>query len=307
MATPSILQFLAASGQSPSRTFGSKLTPGSYVLFGLAGAGGAAVSNITSSAGNTYTLIASDGSSFVLYGGFNTAGNVNETVGWSTVGNVGAFPTLSEWSGVNRTTPTSGTPSVNQYASSPVTMNSITTTLIDCTLVIISGYCNTNAGWTFTGSYSGFTKAINSAATQLGYGAETTPGTYAPTWTMTNVNNVLFLVALVGADATAATPTFSPVAGTYNSPQTVTITSATSGGTIYYTTDGTTPTIASSSIPNGGTVSINSSSTLNAIEVAAGYNNSAVGSAAYTINSSGGGSKTWNCVNLSQSLRGLRK
>lgn len=46
----------------------------------------------------------------------------------------------------------------------------------------------------------------------------------------------------------AATPTFS-LSGT-----TLTITSATSGGTIYYTTDGTNPTHSSSSISNGDSI-----------------------------------------------------
>ena len=39
----------------------------------------------------------------------------------------------------------------------------------------------------------------------------------------------------------AATPTFSPVAGTYSSTQTVTISDTTTGAAILYTTDGTTP------------------------------------------------------------------
>src|ERR1700730_1163615 len=44
----------------------------------------------------------------------------------------------------------------------------------------------------------------------------------------------------------AATPTFSPAGGVYTSAQSVTISSATSGATIYYTTNGvTTPTTAS--------------------------------------------------------------
>ncbi|MCR4837049.1 MAG: chitobiase/beta-hexosaminidase C-terminal domain-containing protein, partial [Bacteroidaceae bacterium] len=44
---------------------------------------------------------------------------------------------------------------------------------------------------------------------------------------------------------TVSTPTFSPAGGTYTTEQTVTISCATSGATIYYTTDGTTPSAAS--------------------------------------------------------------
>ena len=39
----------------------------------------------------------------------------------------------------------------------------------------------------------------------------------------------------------AAAPTFSPAAGTYTSAQTVTISTTTSGASIRYTTDGSTP------------------------------------------------------------------
>ena len=83
----------------------------------------------------------------------------------------------------------------------------------------------------------------------------------------------------------AATPTFSPVAGTYTGTQTVTITSSTSGGTIYYTTDGTTPTHSSSSISNGSTISVASSLTVKALASVSNFVDSAVGSAAYVINS----------------------
>jgi peptidoglycan/xylan/chitin deacetylase (PgdA/CDA1 family) len=80
---------------------------------------------------------------------------------------------------------------------------------------------------------------------------------------------------------TAATPVFSPVAGTYTSAQNVTISDATAGASIRYTTDGTTPT--ASSILYSGAISVASSKTLKAIAIASGYNNSAVASAAYTI------------------------
>ena len=87
----------------------------------------------------------------------------------------------------------------------------------------------------------------------------------------------------------AATPTFSPVAGTYTGTQTITLTS-TSGGTIYYTKDGTTPTHASSSISSGSTISVSASATVKAIASVSDFADSAVGSAAYTITSGGGSS-----------------
>lgn len=80
---------------------------------------------------------------------------------------------------------------------------------------------------------------------------------------------------------TAATPTFSPAAGTYGSPQTVTISDSTSGAVIYYTTNGAAPTTSSTKYV--GPITVNSSETLKSIATASGYSQSAVASAAYTI------------------------
>jgi hypothetical protein len=79
----------------------------------------------------------------------------------------------------------------------------------------------------------------------------------------------------------AATPTFSPAAGTYNSVQTVAISTTTPNATIYYTTDGTTPTTSSSIYE--GIISVASTETVEAVAIASGYSLSAIGSAAYTI------------------------
>ena len=87
-------------------------------------------------------------------------------------------------------------------------------------------------------------------------------------------------IVVNGAGA-AATPTFTPVAGTYAPGQTVTISDATAGAIIYYTTNGTTPT--SSSSVYKGAISISTAETLEAIATANGYTTSAVATAAYTI------------------------
>lgn len=81
--------------------------------------------------------------------------------------------------------------------------------------------------------------------------------------------------------ASVATPTFSVAAGTYTSAQSVSISCATAGSTIYYTTDGTTPT--SSSTEYSSAISISSSCTLKAI-AKKGSDYSSVASASYTIN-----------------------
>jgi hypothetical protein len=78
-------------------------------------------------------------------------------------------------------------------------------------------------------------------------------------------------------------PIFSPVGGTYSSTQTVTISDATSGATIYYTTNGAIPTTSSAIYSSPITVS--ASETVKAIATANGYNPGAFGSASFTINS----------------------
>ncbi len=83
------------------------------------------------------------------------------------------------------------------------------------------------------------------------------------------------------ASQTTATPVFSVAAGTYATPQSVTITDTTPGATIYYTTDASTPSVASTAYT--GPITVSSAETISAIAVAANYNDSAVAKAAYVI------------------------
>ncbi len=77
------------------------------------------------------------------------------------------------------------------------------------------------------------------------------------------------------------TPTFSVPAGTYNQPQTVTVSTTTGGATIYYTIDGSTPTTASTRYT--GPIAVPRTMTIRAMAVAGGMADSAVASVTYTL------------------------
>ncbi len=111
-------------------------------------------------------------------------------------------------------------------------------------------------------------KTINALATAS---RQTTSGTASATYTI---------------ESQVAAPSFSPPAGSYSAAQSVTVSSTTGGATIYYTTDGSTP--STSSAVYSAPVNVSSSETLKAFAVKSGFFNSTVGSATYTISTGGG-------------------
>src|SRR5208282_987829 len=100
--------------------------------------------------------------------------------------------------------------------------------------------------------------------------------TFAPTSDVVAVNsgnqpNINF----TGTHLQVATPTYSPVGGTFGSPTTVTVSdtnSGLSGFAMYYTLDGTIPTTSSTLYT--GPITISSTQTLKVLAVATGYINS---------------------------------
>jgi hypothetical protein len=127
--------------------------------------------------------------------------------------------------------------------------------------------------------------------------AGNTPGgrNWPSTWT--NSSGLLRLFGGYGPDSTgswgqendlweylpspAATPAFSVTPGPYTSAQSVKISDATVGSTIFYTLDGSTPT--SNSIQYKSALSVTATTTVKAIAEAAGYADSAVATGTYTI------------------------
>jgi hypothetical protein len=132
----------------------------------------------------------------------------------------------------------------------------------------------TNSSQTFTASWP-----INIPGT---VGANTAyVGFTGGTGGLTAIQEILDWTYITASQLTAATPTFSPVPGTYSSAQSVTLSDTTPGAVIHCTTDGSTPTPSS---PVCTTLQVSTTTTIKAIAVAAGYNNSAVASGTYTIN-----------------------
>ncbi|HEX3134231.1 MAG TPA: PA14 domain-containing protein [Planctomycetota bacterium] len=98
--------------------------------------------------------------------------------------------------------------------------------------------------------------------------------------------------AYTGATSTAFTitsatitqpPVFTPGAGSFSGPVTVVMNSATAGATIYYTTNGSTPTTASAVYNPGAPPQIGGTATVQAIATKAGLSNSTLTAATYTI------------------------
>lgn len=95
-------------------------------------------------------------------------------------------------------------------------------------------------------------------------------------------------ITLYYTDAPAtkvSTPTFTPAAGAVEAGTTVSIATSTAGATIYYTTDGITPSAASTAY--SAPIAIDKAMTIKAIAVKEGLENSEVAEAAYTIKEPG--------------------
>jgi len=96
-------------------------------------------------------------------------------------------------------------------------------------------------------------------------------------------------------------PIISPAGGNFATPQTVTLTTATSGATIYYTTDGSTPTTASNRYSDP--LVISASATLKAIAATSATNVSPVATASFRFDEYVS-SPTWQSVALPSAQTG---
>jgi glucosylceramidase len=137
--------------------------------------------------------------------------------------------------------------------------------------------------YTTDGSTPTNTSTLFSAATPITVSTTTTIKAIAadaPSYLNSDVATATYTINLPAA----AAPTFSPAPGTYTSAQTVSLSDATMNASIYYTTNGSTPTTSSTLFTALTPIPVSTSTTINAIAAASGYANSTVATGVYTVN-----------------------
>jgi N-acetylneuraminic acid mutarotase len=144
-------------------------------------------------------------------------------------------------------------------------------------LTISNGMANAGLYYTTDGSTPNSSSALYSGYVTVSHSETVKAIAKATGYPDSAVASATYVITPV-----VAAPTFSPAAGTYTSAQTVTISDTTANATIYYTTNGTTPT-TSSTVYNGP-ITVSSTETIKTLATATGYTNSAVATAVYTIN-----------------------
>ncbi len=256
-------------------------------------------------AGTKPTALAVDEGTDTIYvanEGSNNVTVINGSTKGATTVNVGAYPTAVA---VNPSTHTAyvlnaddGTVSViggaSTAAATTTTLTSDANPTTAGTNVTFTAYVAETSGSTIpTGNVTFSVDGLNVSTTALdstGHATYSTSSLTAGTHTVAvsyagatgfATSSSSTLTETIGGPV-ASSPAFSPAAGTYTAAQSVTISDATNGAIVYYTTNGTTPTTSSTRYT--GAIAVSTSETLEAIAVASGYTNSAVAAASYTIN-----------------------
>ena len=279
----------SANGTSVAVAFGSNVTSGDVVLVAVSTYDAETISAPTDTQGNSFTQLVTAGTSGAAVAAIYAA-TAKSTAADTVTCNISSTNNIHchiyEVSGVTATVDKTGTSSqagtaltVSTSASTSNANDYVFAYFADnhtaSTYTVGSGYGDTQASEDTSGGDSGFSedKVVTATGTQTATATASTTDTFV---------NLIVTLEASGSQPQVATPTFSPAAGAYGPAQTVTISDSTSGSTIYYTTNGTTPTTSSSTYSSAITVS--ATETLEAIATHSGDVTSAVGSAAYTIN-----------------------
>ncbi len=213
----------------------------------------------------------------IYSGGTNDSANVRATY----TGSGTSLTAYSFVNGVISTTPTSQsaeqflypgpTPSISANGAT----NGIVWALMDDppaavgTNEILLAYNASNLAGTLYSSND------NPVRDSPGLPAEFNPPTIANGKVYVGASGAINVYGLLGATPTAPFPIINPPSGTFAGPQTVTITDAVAGATIYYTTNGSTPTTSSPVYQSSTPLVVSNNATITAIASPTGYLQSA--------------------------------
>jgi hypothetical protein len=275
---------LGASGSNVQLTAGTIVAGKQTTAFQLAPFSGYAVPTYLrlNRTGTTYTgYYSADGVNWIKAGSFSDSLIVTGLApyGWnyqSTPSKAPAVTPSFDWFHNTTSTPTVATPAFNPASGTSFT-STLSVSIADSTPGATIYY--TTNGSTPTTSSAVYSVPITISATTT-IQALATAGGFA--------QSGIASASYTQSAAVTATPGISPASGTtFSSTLSVSISDSTSGATIYYTTDGTTPSTSSSVYSKPFTIS--TSATVEAIAAAAGLSQSGVASASYTLSSGSGG------------------
>jgi hypothetical protein len=153
---------------------------------------------------------------------------------------------------------------------------------LSATAAVCSSQAVTAMGYSLDSSSN--TTIVNARSVQAAVAAASGAHTlHIKAWGASGSSCVTNVAITVGAAvaATVATPAFSPAPGTFTSQQSVALSVATAGATIYYTTNGAAPSTASAIY--SGPIAVGTSAVIQAVAIAPGYSNSGLARADYVI------------------------
>ena len=239
---------------------------------------------------STRGFVLGDGTGYVYYyygNNFSTTYTIGDKVKLS--GNVVTSGSVFEFD--SSTTITSVTESNYQAEDPTVLTGSAMDTRVGSTTNTLSSYIQYQGTLTVNNTYYNIT-SIDGATTAKGSISFPTSTTFTSlngkvvtvTGYFVGVSSSQYYNTMIGSIeeviTSVATPTFSPEAGAYTGTQSVTISCETEGSTIYYTTDGTTPTNESTQYT--AAIQVSETTTIKAIAYV-GSSASTVATATYTI------------------------
>jgi len=229
---------------------------------------------------NPYTGLVQGGDGN-FYGTTNRGGLSSDGVAFQLVGPFdyysGVLPVLASL------VDPSGVPGPQGLVQVKVTRASDGTPLANAPITLAVTGASTISATTTPGALTSINVLANSSGIAHAYVTFTTSSSDVLVATAQSGSQTTSLSINIGLPSVGA-PVFGPVAGTYTSAQAVTITSATSGAMIRYTTDGiTTPTETVGTL-YFGPLSLSSTTTLKAIAYKTGFIDSPVTTGLYTIN-----------------------